>query len=183
MKRRGIFIFHEGPDDERFIRAVLAAELGEMYSRIKTYQYSTKRPRKVCSCIIGIENIGHEYLFLTDEKPSPCVTDRIAKITAKYRDVDRSRIFVVQKEIESWYLAGLNRQAQVSLGLSITQETNSITKMDFERLMPEGFDSKIDFMQEILKLYSIPVAVRRNRSFRYLLNSLRHAEQDRRHEG
>jgi hypothetical protein len=47
--------------------------------------------------------------------------------------------------------------------------TEDISKKQFNNLIPKGFDSRIDFMLEILKYFSIKIAKQKNKSFRYFL--------------
>jgi len=76
----------------------------------------------------------------------------------------------VVKEIESWYLAGLDDDASSFLGLPAFSATDTVTKEDFNELIPEKFDSRIDFMMEMLKYFLPGVAVGKNRSFAYFIH-------------
>ena len=80
--------------------------------------------------------------------------------------MDVARIAVVKAEIESWYLAGLDHRNAGSLEIWYSGNTESMTKEDFTR-MHEKYSSKIDFMTDILKKFSIDIAKTRNESFRY----------------
>lgn len=73
------------------------------------------------------------------------------------------------KEIESWYLAGLDAQACKEFNIHNVPETDSITKEQFDALIPEKFISRIDFMLEILKVFSIESAKQKNMSFKYFI--------------
>ena len=74
---------------------------------------------------------------------------------------------VVKKEIESWYLAGLDSAACKQLKLPLSRNTDKITKEKFENLMKKKFDSRRDFMVEVLKYFSIKEAKGKNASFKY----------------
>ena len=74
---------------------------------------------------------------------------------------------VVIKEIESWYLAGIDAKNAARLNVTIPGSTDHISKKEFDRLIPDSFDSRIDFMIELLKCYSLRVARRKNASFKY----------------
>lgn len=86
--------------------------------------------------------------------------------------VDPANVVIVTREIESWYLAGLDDQSCKALGLSKFSHTNDITKDQFERMIPEK-SIRIDFMIEILKKFSRETANRKNKSFRYLMKKVR----------
>jgi hypothetical protein len=68
-------------------------------------------------------------------------------------------------EIESWYYAGLTVETLQKLGLPSLPSTDGLTKEDFNALIPPSFDSRIDFMFEILKSFSFETATRKNQSF------------------
>jgi hypothetical protein len=70
-------------------------------------------------------------------------------------------------EIESWYYAGLPDESLQKLGLPLLSSTDQLTKEDFNALIPPSFDSRIDFMFEILKSFSFGTAARHNLSFRF----------------
>jgi len=77
------------------------------------------------------------------------------------------RMAVVIKEIESWYLAGLGDKAGERMGVTSFQTTDNVTKERFDSIMPSRFDSRIDFMCEMLKNFDFETAVQKNRSFAY----------------
>jgi hypothetical protein len=71
-------------------------------------------------------------------------------------------------EIESWYYAGLTDETLQKFGLPALLSTDELTKEDFNALIPPSFDSRIDFMFEILKSFSPTTAARHNGSFKFL---------------
>jgi hypothetical protein len=73
----------------------------------------------------------------------------------------------VIREIESWYYAGLTTESALSLDVPDFPFTDNLTKEDFNGLIPGKYDSRIDFMFEILKYFSIDTAGKKNHSFRY----------------
>ena len=85
------------------------------------------------------------------------------------KNVDIARIAVVKAEIESWYLAGLDRRDAESLEIQHSSNTESITKEDFDS-MHEKYTSRIDFMTVILEKFSLDIAKTQNESFRYFCN-------------
>ena len=46
---------------------------------------------------------------------------------------------------------------------------DNITKEKFDALIPKKFTSRIDFMLEILKNFSIEIAKQKNNSFKYFI--------------
>lgn len=98
------------------------------------------------------------------------MTEKKREIKKEFRNIDENKIIVVIKEIESWYLAGLNDENAKKFKISPVKikTTDSITKEQFNNLIPRKFRySRMDFMIEILKCFSIEMGRQRNKSFRY----------------
>ncbi len=167
---RKLFIWVEGGSDARFFEAVLKPLLEKKYRRVDVRTYATLKKSKVINILRGIQAGGNDYLLVADNDQQPCVTAKKQVIKERFPNVDGERIRVVIQEIESWYLAGLDGPGLSALGLPDMERTDSITKEDFNFLMPERFDSRIDFMMEILKFFSTRVAGRKNRSFAYFMS-------------
>ena len=119
--------------------------------------------------MINNQLMNADYLFFGDIDNFPCITEKKSRIIEKFGErLDINKIYIVIKEIESWYLAGLDDAKLRKLNINETiDNTNNITKEDFERLMPNRA-SKIDFMQRIIELYDIDTAKTKNESFNYL---------------
>ena len=96
-----------------------------------------------------------------------CVSKKeaINKLLADQYNSDKT--FIVVKEIESWYMAGLDeKDSKVFFGKDY-RETNDMTKEFFSQHKKSEFGSDIDFKAEILKHFSIETACRKNKSFNY----------------
>jgi len=46
-------------------------------------------------------------------------------------------------------------------------DTNEITKENFDELIPKKFASRIDFMQELLTSFKMDIAITKNKSLDY----------------
>jgi hypothetical protein len=167
--RRKLFIWVEGGSDARFFEAVLKPLLEKRYNRVEVRTYATLKKSKVVNLLRGILASDNDYILVADIDQEPCVTAKKQLILDRFRPIDEGRIRVVIREIESWYLAGLDDSASSVLGLPDMETTNDVTKEDFNMLMPEKFDSRIDFMMEILKYFSMRIALKKNRSFSYFI--------------
>lgn len=173
MNFKTLYIFVEGDDDERFFREILLPRLRKKYDGVRIIKYAQK-PKKfeyVEKFIKSIQSMRCDYIYVTDINNSPCVTGKKEEICENLRNINSSRIVVIIKEIECWYLAGLDRNSAKKLGIKkVHNTTDTITKESFDNLMPaEKFDSRIDFMREILKNFSFNVALRKNKSFKYFI--------------
>jgi hypothetical protein len=168
----GLFFFFEGPDDARFVDAIVVPVALGRYKWTGKYEYACKRTWRICTCLSGLQNIPADYVFLTDMNASPCVSHRRVQIVERYPAVVEERVIVAAAEIEAWYLAGIDVRSASQLGMEPLERTDHITKEGFDRLIPPSFESRIDFMSEILKRYSLDTARQNNRSFDYLMSRL-----------
>lgn len=84
--------------------------------------------------------------------------------------VKAENVAIAQTEIESWYLAGIDRSNASQLRIPHYPTTDTIPKEHFNEIIPSMFESRIDFMQELLKKFSIQTAKFQNSSFRYVWN-------------
>jgi len=164
-----LFIWVEGDDDERFFNGILSPKLQRKYGTIKIIRYAKMKKEKVDNFIRSIKAMGAEYIYLTDINDSPCVTAKKEEMQKKYQNIDKDKIIVVIREIESWYLAGLDNKACKQLKIKNFANTDNVTKEKFNALIPERFTSRIDFMSEILKNFSIEIAKQKNNSFQYFV--------------
>ena len=105
-----LFIWVEGDDDERFFNKVLVPKFLRKYSGVKIIKYATMKREKVYNFIKSIKAMGADYIYLTDINNSPCITAKKEETHSKYKNIDNDKMIVVIKEIESWYLAGLDNK-------------------------------------------------------------------------
>ena len=172
MAYRRLFIFLEGDDDERFFDRVIKPMHKKNYDSIYLWQYSQQKKQKVNGFLQSINDmqadLHAEYLFVSDLDESPCVTAKKARLASEFEKLSKDRILIVCKEIESWYLAGLNdegcRQIRIQKRFG---DTDRISKEQFNGMMPKKFVSRIDFMQEIMKVFDRETALAKNTSFGY----------------
>jgi hypothetical protein len=98
------------------------------------------------------------------------VRDKKQILYCRFNQIDGSNIVIVIREIESWYLAGLPPDTARRMGVHTSDTTDNLTKEDFNRMIPAVYDSRIDFMFEILKFFSVEYAAKKNRSFDYFVH-------------
>jgi len=173
MAYRQLLVLVEGNDDEKFFKTVVKPKLSTRYDFIRTWKYSPQPPKKTRNFLISIEAMSSEYFFLSDINNSPCITEKKEGIVTRYWDkIDIGNVIVVIREIESWYLAGLDDKSCKELGIKSVKKTDKVTKERFDSLIPRKFDSRIDFMVEILKRFSVEIAKQKNSSFDYFMTKL-----------
>jgi len=152
-------------DDQRFVERVVVPALGSRYDFIVPWKYAHQKAGKVNAFLKSIKEAGAHYLLLGSLHAYPCFPRRRDALLQRFSQLDGGRVLVVVKEIASWYLAGL--PAENSLGVTVPAETSLITQEHFYSTIPKGFDSRIDYALEVLKLFDIQVAAGRNPSFHY----------------
>ena len=169
-KYKKLFIWVEGPSDQRFFDKVVKPEFERKYGRNQVHirQYSEMRKELFIKSIDGIKANDNHYICIADIDKAPCVSRRKQeKREEKFGNVADDRIIIVVKEIEGWYLAGLKDDACKRLGFSSFDNTDETSKGQFKRLQREKFRSYRNFMIEILKSFDIKTAKRKNKSFGY----------------
>ena len=163
-----LYLFVEGTDDERFFESAIKPRLKKNYDYIEVRKYAEKNKKYIFNLIKTIKSMNDSYIYFSDINNAPCITLKKQKILEKYKTIDRNRIVVVIKEIESWYLAGLNDEDSKKLTKKLFKSTDTITKEQFNKYKPKN-ESRINFMIELLKVFSVDIAKQKNNSFSYFM--------------
>ncbi|NTV00607.1 MAG: hypothetical protein HGA55_05745 [Methanoregulaceae archaeon] len=179
MTESRLFLFVEGNDDRRFFSRIVAPLFRETYASIEIIGYASMKTERVCRFVRSIREMGHDFLLFADIDEVRNVHAKKAVLRERYCTLSDERIVVIIKEIESWYLAGLDDRAQKRLHIRHFQTTNHITKEIFNAMIPPEFSSRIAFMVELLNRYSLREAEGRNRSFLYFMTHY-HLESSKR---
>ena len=160
-------MFVEGPTDQMFFENAIKKEMEETYSKIRFIMYARRPKEEIKRLIQTLKNGKTPYVVVTYINSALCSTDKKTSIITR-TGADSDKIIVVKTEIESWCAAGLNQSDAESLNVVFRTDTEDVTKEMLYSMMLEGrFQSKIDFLREILKKFSIEEAKRNNRSFQY----------------
>jgi hypothetical protein len=169
MKKR-LFILVEGEDDVRFFGRIIKPLLVSRYDSIEILPYASIKRGKVNNFLIGMAQMKNDYIFVADIDTERSVRDKKQLLYHWYTNISGNNIVIVVMEIESWYYAGLSDETLQKFGLPSLPSTDELSKEDFNALIPLSFDSRIDFMFEILKSFSPPTAARHNRSFKFFFD-------------
>jgi len=173
MAYKRLWVLLEGNDDERFFEGVIRPILDNTYDSVRPWQYSQKQIEKVKNFLRAIKSMGSDYFFWSDINNLPCVTAKKNRIKRRYKTrIEINNVIIIVREIESWYLAGLDDKSRKEIGIRIFHNTNNITKEEFNKLIPKRFDSRIDLMVEILKRFSVETAKQKNKSFDYFMSRI-----------
>ncbi len=168
-----LYILIEGPDDGNFFNGVVKPLFESKYDWVDIVPQAQNPPkitRKFIDCINSMSsaNLVADYILVTDINDAPCITFRKQKKRNKLRNIDDNKIMVIIKEIEGWYLAGLDDASCKKCRIPAHHTTDDITKEQFNALIPKKFGgSRIDFLQEILKYFQEEIAKYKNNSFKY----------------
>ncbi|MFW6238499.1 MAG: hypothetical protein ACOC5A_04645 [Halanaerobiales bacterium] len=165
-----LYILVEGNDDERFFRGVMKTEFLRKYDKIKIWQHAQRSHEDKMKFIRALNTMRQDYIYVEDLDEVPTLARKKKKIVGIFDELERERIVIVVKEIEGWYLAGLDQKSCERLGLEYLEKTDDIYKEDFNDLIPHSFRSRIDFMQEIIKEFSLNTGVKKNRSLSYFVS-------------
>jgi hypothetical protein len=183
MKKR-LFILVEGEDDIRFFGRIVKPLFVARYDSVELIPYASIRRAKVNNFLKSVRLMKNDYIFVADIDTERSVRDKKQILYYHFNTIDGKSIIVVIKEIESWYYAGLSQQSALALGVPDLASTDALTKEDFNHLIPRKYDSRIDFMFEILKYFSLDSARTKNTSFRFFVDRYHLADPvlDRMHE-
>jgi len=169
MKKR-LFILVEGEDDIRFFGRIVKPLLILPYDSVEIIPYASIKRVKVNNFLKSVRLMKNDYIFVADIDTERSVRDKKQILYYHFNNIDGKSIVVVITEIESWYYAGLSRESSLTLGVPDLASTDALTKEDFNQLIPRKYDSRIDFMFEILKYFSLDSARVKNNSFRFFVD-------------
>jgi hypothetical protein len=169
MKKR-LFILVEGEDDVRFFGRIIKPLFVSRYDSIEIIPYASIKRIKVNNFLKSVRQMNNDYIFVADIDSERSVRDKKQILYYHFDNISGHCIVIVIKEIESWYYAGLSAISAREIGVEERAATDDLFKEDFNLLMPRHFDSRIDFMFEILKSFSLESAVLKNRSFKFFVD-------------
>jgi hypothetical protein len=169
MAARRLFIFVEGSDDVRFFETIIKPRFEHAFESVELIMFACTKSVKVDRFIRGIKAMHHNYIIVTDIDFEKSVNDKKTIIMSRFSEADYNNIMVIIQEIESWYLAGIDDNGAKALGIHVPARTDFVTKEHFIRWIPRYYPSKIAFMVEVLKHFSLSVAVEKNKSFRFFM--------------
>jgi len=165
--KKHLFIMVEGEDDVRFFGRIIKPLFVSRYDSVEIIPYASIKRTKVNNFLKSVRLMKNDYIFVADIDTERSVRDKKQILYYHFSNIEGSSIIVVIKEIESWYYAGLSRESALNLEVPDLSLTDELTKEDFNRLIPHKYDSRIDFMFEILKYFSLDSARMKNHSFRF----------------
>ena len=162
---RRLFILVEGADDVRFFDRIVKPLLEPRYTSVELIAFASLRRGMVSRFLRSLETLGHDYILATDIDAEPSVKAKKRVILERFPDLDPRKVIIVIKEIEGWYLAGIDDDRQRTFDLAPFHSTDNLTKEAFNAQIPGKFTSRIEFMAALLESFSLSSAMAQNRSF------------------
>lgn len=155
-----IYLFVEGPSDERFFTKIYLPIIGEG----RFVRYSHERVQKINDFIHSIDRTPSlDYLFFADSDGKTS-EEKKQILLSKYTNLTPEKIIIVHYEIESWYYAGISEEDCKRIKLRNYEfSTDSLTKEQFYSKLSRPSDASY-ILGRILAVYSLPIAITRNHS-------------------
>jgi hypothetical protein len=164
--------FVEGDDDQRFIERIVAPRIGAIYPVIKYFRYASSVPKETCQILRTLESTGWDYIFLADRDQCVCKTIRRQRVCDKMQAVKFNKVVIVDQEIESWYVSGIDVAIARAFGVPRTRCSELFTKEHLNRSINRRFPTATDLKLFLLDNFSLELAKQNNDSLSYLCRRL-----------
>ena len=162
-------IYVEGQDDALFFEQVVIPLLDRSSVSAEVSEYRQRPKQALRKELRILAKTGARRIVVSDLDSSPCFTKRKEKLKREVGKLADDEFLVVERCIEGWYLAGLTKKRCGELKIRPPQKLDTVSKEVFNNLIPAKFSSRRDFLQEILRDYSVTSAKRRSPSFAYAI--------------
>jgi len=177
-------IWVEGEEDVIFFENIIKDKFSKKYDNIDIRSYNgdsyknSRNKKKLMNWIDSFNSINNKgkqlkhYIFVSDLDLN-CITEKKQEIKKYLTNISNDKILVVVKEVESWYLAGIDRTNSRRLKINyFNKKTNNITKEYFCSLLPKDIEKR-PFLLDIVTNYSVNLAKNNNDSFKYFLKNMK----------
>ncbi len=172
MKNTLLIIFVEGLSDELFVQDIVKKRRPDIC--IKIYKYAKKPKEDIVKYIKALNKMNDNsftyYLFLADNDSCKYPQQKIDIIIKSYPNIRSENIIIVENEIESWYMAGIDKKACKKLKIVWKKVPAKITKENFQKLI--GKRSRFEILPELLSYYSVELGITRSPSLNYFIKKI-----------
>lgn len=160
----------EGNEDEMFvteiIKPIIIRKYG--YKDVVTYKYANHTRIENTKFVDAFKSLNDDILCFTDIDNAPCIREKKRRIQLeKVGNVGDDSIIVVVKEIESWYLAGLDKKCCRKISIPFYDRTDRIGKQEFHALIAKSKYGRVLCMIEMIRNCDLGIAIDRNKSLNY----------------
>lgn len=169
---KNLFVFVEGKEDILFVKNVLHNIFIKHSINVIPIPYQKTRSHDVKNHIKASIAKNQDYLLLSDldSHTYPCITSRKdQRINELDGEITPDKIIIVVEELESWCLAGIDTTIDEYADFIVPESTDDITKEDFDEILSNTSFNKNKLLNFLSFNYSVDLAVKRNKSFKYLL--------------
>ena len=167
MHWRQLHLYVEGLDDKRLFEHIKPL-FENNYRVVRIIQYKNLKKDKIIKQIQAIKENNDDYIIFHDVDVSvrPCAIVKRLEVKSNYGIPEESRIIIVIRKIESWYIAGLDSNTCEKLKIPEIECTDKLGRGNFNRLLPDK-ESMENFKLEIVKRFNVETACGKNKSFKY----------------
>lgn len=169
---KNLFIFVEGKDDIIFVKNVLHNIFIKHSINVIPIPYQKARNYDVKNHIKASKAKNLDYVLLSDldSHTYPCITSRKdQRIRELDGEITHDKIIIVVEELESWCLAGIDVNIDEYADFIVPESTDDITKKDFDEILSNTSFNKNKLLNFLSFNYSVDLAIKRNKSFKYFL--------------
>jgi hypothetical protein len=181
-----LHLFVEGKHDIIFYQVFLDKYLRDFFGfkEIYYYPYAEKIMERKRLILLIKQNAKANYLICADldaEFDEELRKKKIESLANTFEievETLAHRVFAVVVEIESWYLAGFDKDFYNKLGILeyYYENTEEITKGNFKKIVKSLRIDEVQFRDKLVRIYrnnySIEEAKERNESFRKFLEKI-----------
>jgi hypothetical protein len=164
-----LHILVEGDQDESFVQRVIKPWLvsQEKYLDVIVFPFACRKKETIENYVKTVLEQNQEIICLTDSTHAHCISGRMDNLINNEIGVfEKSQIFVVIKEIDSWYIAGVDKRTCNRIGIEYVERTERISKEDLHALIARSkYKQRLACRIEMLKNFNVILASERNRSF------------------
>lgn len=170
-----VLLLVEGPTDRRFFERIILPRARQRGLRFRVVEWSTLTMGERRRIVEDAKRANRKYGFVADQDDHPCVSSKKRSLRRTMDFLADERIHVVTREIEGWYLAGLNQRASAQAGVSwsaINGGTERIRSTSIAAIDKESFRTRDQLLLAALELFDFYRAVRVSPSFRKVCQRL-----------
>lgn len=163
-----LVFFCEGSDDVLFIETIIVPIASKSFDKKMVHETACLKDDKVSAFIQTYRRNGYKIVFLVDQDNTACLLDVVNRVTAKFPLLNKDDVYVVQREIESWYMAGCKEANCEKLRIPHFAKPDETGKADMAAAAKAANTSSFPLMSKLMGCYSVPHARSRCRSFNRL---------------
>lgn len=161
------YLWVEGDDDERFVKSIFVPYLTK-FEHTQVVRYASMKDKKISDFLKSVDKMNAASFFFADRDSAATIDDRVSGLRRRYSIPDTCQVIIVCREIEGWYLAGIDnlgdrRRWDGDAGVDV----NAVTKATFNSGQPRRFRVRTEWMIELLRSHEPSSASMRSPSYQF----------------